>query len=303
MQSKKVKFSLWNLADLMSGQIGLTEKDEKTLAELYAKKQSYKDKGKELGKTDSNKIAALEKKTANNELNSTAKKVVRQKWMNLELGRRPKSIGHLPMIRKGVLNEQAGIDLVAEVYPEFGFLVSEDEPIFNDWLYGIADVVCRNISLPSLNYSGNVVIDIKNLETLDGLLEKQNTRDKIDPKYWAQLQGYGSLYDAELLVIAYVLTDLPPEMMEEGINKIAWRYGGHNEALGNEAYESEVEQFIKNNTYSDIPAEKRVVLKIFKRDDDFLKSVQNRIDKYARPYYQELTDTWSKGRLELIDLI
>ena len=148
---------------------------------------------------------------------------------------------------KGNICEDDSIELVSNHY-NLGMVFKNEEYKENDFLTGTPDVILNDL-----------VIDIKNSydHTTFPLF------DPIDKGYQMQLQGYMCLFDKSEAWLTYTLMNLPLELLEKEIS-----------------YHPDLEEddVIRYFEYDHLPIEKRIKRYIVKRDDEFLKLVENRVN-------------------------
>lgn len=161
-------------------------------------------------------------------------------------------------ILKGLINEDEGIDLIAD-YLKVGFLVKNEEQFSDDWMTGEPDV------LPD-----EVVID--NKCSWDCFTFPLFETEIPDDKYYWQLQGYMNLANRNKAKLIYTLTDTPTNI----INSEATR---HSYNLGYGGLDMEIyKKFHTNMTYKYVPNRLKVKCFDIERNDADIQKIKDRVE-------------------------
>jgi len=292
----KPLFAAFNAGLLMSGNRGLSDSQKQDLFFLKEKslgKILHKRSGNPLKITDTEKkrmatLLETSKQTYHQQMNKTAKGVVRSLYAKLEYGYR-KDLGNLPQIKKGRLVEQDILDLIMVVYPEFGKLVKEQIFKKNSHFIGICDTITNPLTIPQLNIEEEeIVIDVKASSDFHSFFNL-DIHEKTDPVYYGQLQIYMDLYGLNHAALIYGLVSTPTEIIESLIKKASWDFGGIEKAQFNPDFLKIKNNIIQQNTFDWIPPEDRIKAIFFQKDEEYLKELKYRIENGAWLEYDILT--------------
>ena len=158
---------------------------------------------------------------------------------------------------KGNAVEQASIDFAADKL-DWGFAIKNEEYKENEFLTGTCDV-----NLPKR------IIDMKNswdISTFPLFNELPPDKNNL----W-QLRGYMALYEKNEAQIVYTLMDLPEELIEQEIQKAAYRNDGE---LSDEA----ISEIINTHTYTDVPEDLRIKpFPVITHDEKILQQIYDRV--------------------------
>jgi len=199
----------------------------------------------------------------NGELSQTTKSYC-ELWLKEQLYSRKKEFTN-KYTEKGNICEDNSLDFIASQL-DLGFLFKNEDYFENEYLTGTPDV------------NMNFLIDVKNswdcftFPLFD---------DKIDPKYYAQGQGYMDLTGKNEYKLIYVLSDTPEHL----INREAYYFAKNNgfDEIDEDIY-SEIKKYM---TYSDVPDNLKIKIFEFKKDEDYIKSVYEQVKK-CRKYINGL---------------
>ena len=158
---------------------------------------------------------------------------------------------------KGNAVEQESIDFAADKLG-WGFAIKNEEYKENEYLTGTCDV-----NLPAR------IIDMKNswdISTFPLFNELPPDKNNL----W-QLRGYMALYEKNEAQIVYTLMDLPEELIEQEIQKAAYRNNGE---LSDEA----ISEIINTHTYTDVPEDLRIKpFPVITHDEKILQQIYDRV--------------------------
>jgi hypothetical protein len=203
------------------------------------------------------------------ELSATAKTMIEETFLQLEYGAR-KPVVTREMI-KGHLNESEAIRVLDKVMPIDAYRkLYTGQRKFNDYFIGSCD-----IPLP------DAVEDIKNSYDLTTFFKVREST--IPATYYAQGQVYMDLWGVDTFRLCYVLTSTPEELIQEEEKSFFFKYGSDE----SEDYLQACEQIRSIHEVDHIPAEHRVKVFTFPRDEEYLTELKSRVEK-AREYYATL---------------
>jgi hypothetical protein len=241
----------------MGGNIGLTEKQNAELGQLYEK-----DKRTHLQEL---KMLDLIAKRDNPELPQGAKTYC-QDWLKGELFEYQKMV-RTKYTDKGNIMEDESIDLIADILG-YGFLMKNEDHFQDEFMTGTPDVILKS-----------EIIDVKNswdCSTFPFFDENIPNQD-----YYWQLQGYMSLCNKDKAKLIYTLLDTPEHLIEREARYYCISQG--YEELEMSIYE----QFEKNMTYKNTPAKYRIKVFEVDRDNKAIEEIKMRV-KLCREYIEEL---------------
>lgn len=156
---------------------------------------------------------------------------------------------------KGIIMEDAAIDLVADKYWLKG-LVKNEEHFQNDFIKGTPDIITE--------YS---VRDIKcswGVDTFPLFDTEIPTKD-----YYWQLMGYMALTGKKKAYLDYCLVDTPEHLIERELSSMSYR--------GGEMSKEAEEEVRKNMTFGHIETNLRVKTFEIEWDEEAWESIKNRI--------------------------
>lgn len=170
---------------------------------------------------------------------------------------------------KGLIVEDDAIDFIADAL-NFGFLLKNEQPAFNDYMTG-----CCDIKVPSQS----LIIDNKSSWSHDTfpILESKIP----DKDYELQGQGYMELYDMNHFWLVYTLMDTPVNIIERECKSYCYRMGY------GEMTEDIFKEFVANMTYSNLPKELRIKVWKIERDRSLPPKIEARV-KMCREYIKTL---------------
>ena len=188
-----------------------------------------------------------------------------KKWVKEQLYERRKEF-YSKYTDKGISVEQDSIDYLAENL-KWGFVLKNEKYFENNHMTGSPDV-----------FVGKWIKEVKNSWDFDTfpLFDTEPNPDHV-----CQVQGYMALTGAESAEICYVLMDMPEHLIQKMVYAEASKLGVLE--LDNEM-ESEIrEQYL----YSKLPPHLRIKRFIVHRDNDFIQSVNERVE-VCRKYIETL---------------
>jgi hypothetical protein len=236
MNFDKHLFRASSLGNLMSGTIGLTEKQQITLNELSAKKE-------EKGITAKQELTLqdLIAKSENKELTQGVKTFLKEEYISAKYNRK-KDIQN-KYLEKGLYNEEDSLDLLGQI--EDRLFIKNDNHFKNDYVMGTPD-----------NVQYNRIVDTKSSWDIFTFHKAE-----ITSLYEWQLRAYMWLTDIDEAALVYCLTDTPQHIIYDECRRMAYKKGVIDWET-DEAHIEVCQEIEKNMTYSDIPVEEKV--KIFK---------------------------------------
>lgn len=247
----------------------LTEKQSAELDRLSAM-DSLTDKQQETLKV------LLEKKHATPSLSDTCKSYLKEVYMYYKYGK--ESVGGSERSRytiKGRSVEDESIMLLSRLD---GQSYSKNQDRFqNEYLTGEPDIL---VSSPD----GNVikVIDIKS--SWDGNTLLSNIGSPLNPLYFYQVQGYMALTGAAGAEVAYILVNMPQEIINGEKNRIFKTMNPATEE--NADYKKAIARLENNMTFDEIPIRERVVRFKVDRDEELISNIYARV-KQCREWLSE----------------
>lgn len=249
--------------DIMA-EMGLTEKQNQELNDLTNR---FNGIGKELTKIQNDKRLELYDKSKKQELPDGAKTFCK-KWLKEFLYGRREEL-KAKQVRKGNDTEEDGFTLMATEL-KLGMVYKNTERKQNEWMIGECDLY-----LPNNVYDNKASWSLSTFPMFE---------TEFDKRYWWQLQSYGCLWDAENLNLCYTLnddTDLAVENACKWIEDHDERYViAERMVFTQKHFEHCKEAIFPNstlNTFVEIPDEKRIKHFTFKRDDEAIEKIKDRV--------------------------
>jgi len=179
-------------------------------------------------------------------------------------------------IRKGKANEAEGIKLLSIFTGEI--LEKNDTRLENDYITGEPDVF-----LGESIYNADFIFDTKLSWDIWSFLG--NILSPLDKGYELQLQGYMALTNAPKSAVAYVLTDIPQDELENEKYSLLRKMGCATE-IDPEYVEAAAKLEI-NSIYPDIPLEEKILIFPVEKDEELIQKIYSKIEK-ARLFLQQL---------------
>jgi hypothetical protein len=239
----------------------ITDRQAKTVAAYEAKDKLTERQSEELARL-------VAKRDAPPELPTGAKGYA-ENWLHDRIYRRRREFS-AEQTEKGNRTEQAGFEMIKE-YLQDPFMREHPERVRGEYIEGECDILS-----PSVLYDCKAAFTHESMPLLN---------EKVSKAHWCQLQGYGHLYGYKRLARAYVLTDMPEDMIEKkAYYATKAKYGP--DFLENE-YQEQLEKMTRKYTYHDVPLSLRVMISEFDYDPDFIEQVTERV-KMIREYLTEL---------------
>jgi hypothetical protein len=198
-------------------------------------------------------------------LSQTTMKYIRELYIYNEYGRR-KDFSSKEM-RKGIECEEDSIRLVNSVLGVF--MTKNEEQFENEYITGTPDCLLSE-----------AVVDVKTSWDLWTFTEAE-----LSKAYEWQLRGYMYLTGRKIGYIAYCLVDTPEHFVQDELRSMSWREGFIDDT--HPEYIKASDGIIRNMSFGDIPANRRV--KFFRVDhsDDMIEAMIERIGN-CRSYYKSL---------------
>lgn len=185
---------------------------------------------------------------------------------------------HSKYIIKGNLCEEDSITLYSRLTGNF--FKKNEERLSNTYIQGTPDLfIGKSI------FEAETIIDIKtswDIFTFYRVLSKP-----ISDLYYWQLQGYMQLTGAKEAKIAYCLVDTPEVMINDEKRRLFYKMGVPTEE--NPVFIEACEEIDRAMRFGDIPKEERVIEFTFKRDDEGVNKLYEKIKK-ARVHLEELEE-------------
>jgi len=253
---KEFKCRCSAIGQIMSGTIGLTEAQTKTLAELLSKPTPTA--------KQQETISELLAKKENKELPQTAKTYV-EIWVKEQLYSSKKEFSS-KQTQKGNECEDESIDFIADMLG-LGMLMKNNEYFENDFITGTPDVL--------IDY----IIDVKN--SWDCFTFPLFANAVPNQDYDWQLTGYMWLTGKTNAKLIYVLSDTPAHLIE----KEAYYYCKSN---GYDELDMDVYlKFVENMTYKNVDSKLKIKVFDIKRDEAKIQAIRERV-LLCRKYKDEL---------------
>lgn len=258
------------IAQIMSGEMGLTENQTATLADLERREKGTHPKGLKLTAKMVDELVTLRHKQANPELPQGCKTYLK-KWVKETLYKRWEQIKS-KYIEKGNLAESEGVTLIC-VQLGLGMGRECTERKHNDFMTGLCDFEIDAI---------DTIVDNKASWSLQQFPMFETEIPNKD--YEMQIKGYMYLYVRENGIVAYTLNDCPEEILTR-----QFPYNGtpnERQAVAlNLIYTRKYWDEMKAKYFSDadevefveIPESDRVKAFHFKRDPEFIEKVRERV--------------------------
>lgn len=184
-----------------------------------------------------------------------------EEWVKEQIYNRKKEFSS-KYTDKGNSTEEGSIDFVAEQL-DYGMLIKNEKQFEDDDMTGTPDVV------PS-----DCVIDVKN--PWDVFTFPLFTDEVPNKDYWWQGQGYMALTGRSKYKLIYVLSDTPSNLIEK--EAYYWCKDNGFEDLDINIYN----EFREKMTYPDIPAELKIKVFEFERDEEAIKQVRERVEEIRK---------------------
>lgn len=242
---------------IMTGNIGLTEKQQDKYLLLLDKEKRTDNQEKEL--------QLLIDKKFNPEIPQTLKSYCEQ-WYKEKIYNKKYEFSS-KYTEKGLIQEDENIDIIAD-YLNKGMLIKNDKTFENDFIIGTPDII-----LP------NEIIDLKS--SWDCFTFPLFDDEIPNMDYYWQLQSYMDLTGKEKARLIYVLGNTPMHIIE----REAYFYCKNN---GYDELDMDIlKSFVDKMTYSNIDLKYRIKEYNILRNDSDIKLIHERVD-LCREYIKTL---------------
>jgi len=220
----------------------------------------------------------IEKRDATPSLSDTCKSYLKEVYMYYKYGK--ESVGGSERSRytiKGRSVEDESIMLLSRLD---GQHYEKNQKRFqNDYLTGEPDIL--------VSQEENIikVIDIKS--SWDGNTLLSNIGSPLNPLYFHQVQGYMALTGAKSAEVAYVLVNMPQEIINGEKNRIFKTMNPATEE--NIDYKKAIHRLEFNMTFDEIPVKERVVRFAVARDEELINKIYQRVEQ-CRDWLREFEE-------------
>lgn len=218
----------------------------------------------------------LEKRYATPSLSDTCKSYLKEVYMYHKYGK--ESVGGSERSRytiKGRSVEDESIMLLSRLDGQY--YEKNQVRYQNDFLTGEPDIL---VSSPDNIITK--VIDIKS--SWDGNTLLSNIGSPLNQLYFYQVQGYMALTGAQQAEVAYVLVNMPQEIINGEKNRIFKTMNPVTEE--NIDYKKAIARLEHNMTFDEIPIRERVVRFKVERDEELINNIYARV-KQCREWLSE----------------
>lgn len=224
----------------------------------------------------------LEKRDATPSLSDTCKSYLKEVYMYYKYGK--ESVGGSERSRytiKGRSVEDESIMLLSRLD---GIHYEKNQHRFqNQYLTGEPDII-----VSSQDGNTEKIIDIKS--SWDGNSLLSNIGSPLNPLYFYQVQGYMALTGAKSAEVAYVLVNMPQEIINGEKNRIFRTMNPATEE--NIDYKKAIHRLEFNMTFDEIPIKERVVRFAVERDEDLINKIYQRVEQ-CRDWLREFEEIHS----------
>jgi hypothetical protein len=250
---KDFKVSAWSCAKIMTGEVGLTEKQELKLAELLPRKNGT---GKPLTPNMEAELSTLLFKQANPELPQGAKTYCETWYIQQKYGRKKEWFNKA--VEKGLMVEHLGIEMLSA---QQGIdLVKNEEFFSNDYIQGQPDVIHNGI-----------VFDIKSSWDIFSFPFFEKELPNTD--YWWQLQCYMAITGLTQASIVYCLINTPQPLIDQELKKLYYQSGGTATDWTPDTYK----ELEKNYQFNDIAESERIKDFPVEKDETAAERIKERV--------------------------
>jgi len=250
---KEFKVSAHSCAKIMTGEVGLSEKQEVRLKELSERKAGI---GKPLTINMEVELGTLLLKQANPELSQGAKTYCETWYIQQKYGRRKEWFNKY--VEKGLVVEYLGIEMLSA---HQGIdLVKNEEFFSNDYIQGQPDVIHNGI-----------VFDIKSSWDIFSFPFFENELPNTD--YWWQLQCYMAITGLSQSSIVYCLINTPQPLIDQELKKLYYQSGGTATDWSPEAYAD----LGKNYRFEDVAESERIKEFPVEKDETAAERIKERV--------------------------
>jgi hypothetical protein len=210
----------------------------------------------------------IEKKSTTPELSDTCKSYLKEIYMFHKYGK--ESLGGSERSRytiKGRSVEDESIMLLSRI--DGREYKKNDKRYTNEYLTGEPDIIVRNTDDEIVE-----IIDIKS--SWDGASLLSNIGSPLNPLYSYQVQGYMALTGAKLARVAYILVNMPQEIIEGEKKRIFYTMNPATEE--SIPYKKAINRLENNMTFDEIPITERRIQFFVERDEELIKRIYKRIE-------------------------
>lgn len=209
---------------------------------------------------------------------SQSAKTYCKKWLKQQLFGRYEVI-NTKYTSKGIETEEDALNVLVRVL-KLGMVYKNEERKNNKWITGECDFIYND-----------VIYDNKSSYSLDTF---PMFEDKLDPKYYAQMQGYIDLWNLDKAKVCYTLVDTPLEILKKELRWIEDDNEKQQKAINHvftEKYWLEVKKSLfpnaENINFVSIEDTKRVKVFEVERNNDFINNIHIKVE-LCREYIKSL---------------
>lgn len=250
---KDFKVSAHSCAKIMTGEIGLSEKQEVRLKELSDRKSGI---GKPLTSNMEAELSTLLFKQANPELPQGAKTYCENWFIQQKYGRKKEWFNKY--VEKGLMVEDLGIEMLSNMQ---GIELKKNTEFFsNDYIQGQPDVIHNGI-----------VFDIKSSWDIFSFPFFEKELPNAD--YWWQLQCYMAITGLSEASIVYCLINTPKPLIEQELKKLYYQSGGTASDWTPDTYK----ELEKNYCFDDVPESERIKDFPVTKDETAAERIKERV--------------------------
>lgn len=250
---KEFKISSWATAKIMTGEVGLTEKQEARLKELLDRNEGI---GKPLTQNMKVELHLLLLKQANPELPQGAKTYCETWYIQQKYGRKKEWFNN--RVEKGLMVEHLGIEMLSNMQ---GIELEKNEEFFsNDYIQGQPDVIHNGI-----------VFDIKSSWDLFSFPFFEKELPNAD--YFWQLQSYMIITGLSEASIVYCLINTPKPLIDQELKKLYYQSGGTATDWTPDTYK----ELEKNYQFNDIVEGERIKDFPVEKDETAADRIKERV--------------------------
>ena len=166
-------------------------------------------------------------------------------------------------ICKGTLAEEDAITLLSRYMKTL--YSKNSERLNNGFVTGEPDIF-TGASIKE----ADLIIDIKSSYDI---FTFWNAKTKENTDYLWQLQGYMWLTGAKKAMLAYCLVNAPDGVIDKELQNLYY----HNERMGKEASQEEIDKLIKRLKPDYIPLEERIYIVNYNRNETDIQAIQKRV--------------------------
>lgn len=266
---KIFKISPSNIHRIMTGNVGLSDAQQKEYDKLISRKNDAS--AKALTEIMEKDLAELIKKKENPQLPDGVKSYLQQWYLEKKYDRKKEWFNKF--VEKGLQVEDQAIDMLS-VHLNGGIQLKKNETYYqNEFIHGFPDVVHEDTV-----YDTKSAWDIFSFPFFE--------KESPDPKYDWQLQGYMSIAEKEKAQLVYCLIDTPNALIDLELKKLYYQSGGRAEDWNPETHVA----LRVNYKFDDIPFEHKIKVYQIKRDEQKINQIFERV-KLSRIYIADELET------------